>query len=234
MLRGGDLVVMLVHGQAHFEHRRDHLAADVHRAVDRRNREISALGARPVAEVTNVIFAARVGRQLDIVDAIIGAVVAVLEADVVEHEEFGLGADIDGVADTGGLEIGLSTLRSRARIAAVKLAGARLDDVAEGDHHRSRREGIHIDGVQIRLEDHVALVDRLPALDRGAVEHQAVVECILIDHARTHRQVLPLALRVGEAKIDPFDLLVLDHAQNLASIVGHVELPPWSSRYEGS
>jgi hypothetical protein len=101
VLGGGDLVMMLVHGKAHLDHRRDHLAPDVHRAVDRRDREIAALGARAVAEIADLIFAARIGRQLDVVDAEIGSIVAVLEADVVEHEEFGLRADEDGVADAG-------------------------------------------------------------------------------------------------------------------------------------
>ena len=59
VLRGGDLVVVLVAGQAHFEHGRDHLAADVDGAVDRRDREIAALGARTVAEVAALIFACR-------------------------------------------------------------------------------------------------------------------------------------------------------------------------------
>ena len=101
VLRGGDLVMVLVHRQAHLEHGRDHLAADVHRAVDRRDREIAALGARPVGEVAAVIFALGVGRQLDVVDLEAAGVVAVLEADVVEHEEFGFGADEDRVADAG-------------------------------------------------------------------------------------------------------------------------------------
>src|SRR3546814_13268524 len=35
MLRGGHFMVVLVAGQAHFEHGRYHLAADVHAAVDR-------------------------------------------------------------------------------------------------------------------------------------------------------------------------------------------------------
>src|SRR3546814_13233367 len=48
VLRRGDLMVVLVAGQAHFEHRRDHLGTDVDRAVDRRDREIAALGARAV------------------------------------------------------------------------------------------------------------------------------------------------------------------------------------------
>ena len=110
--------------------------------------------------------------------------VAVLEADVVEHEELGLGADEDGVADAGRLEIGLGALGGRARVAAVELAGRRLDDVAEQDHHRRRAERIDIDGVEVRLQDHVALVDRLPAGDRGAVEHEAVGQLVLVDHAR--------------------------------------------------
>ena len=69
MLGGGDFMVMLVAGQAHFEHRRDHLAADVAGAVDRSDGEIAALGARAVGEVAAFIFAAGVGRQLDVVDA---------------------------------------------------------------------------------------------------------------------------------------------------------------------
>jgi hypothetical protein len=69
VLRGGDLVVVLVARQAHLDHGRDHLAADVDGAVDRGDREIAALGARPVGEVAAVIFAAGVGRQLDVVDA---------------------------------------------------------------------------------------------------------------------------------------------------------------------
>jgi hypothetical protein len=34
----------------------------------------------------------------------------VSKAHVVEHEEFGFGADIDGVADAGRLEIGFGAL----------------------------------------------------------------------------------------------------------------------------
>jgi hypothetical protein len=82
--------MVLVHRQAHFEHGRDHLAADVDGAVDRGDREIAALGARAVAEIAILIFGGGVGRQLDIVDREARGIVAVLEADVVEHEEFGL------------------------------------------------------------------------------------------------------------------------------------------------
>jgi hypothetical protein len=103
VLGRGDFVVMLVAGQAHFEHGRNHLAADVGARIDRRDGEIAALGARTVAEVAAFIFATGVGRQLDVVDLEEAPLYAVLEAHVVEHEELGFGADIDGVADAGDL-----------------------------------------------------------------------------------------------------------------------------------
>jgi hypothetical protein len=215
VLRGCDLVVMLVAGQAHFEHRRDHLAADVDRRVDRRDGEIAALGARTVAEVAAFILAAGVGRQLDIVDLEVRLGVVRVELHVVEHEEFGFRADVYGVADARGLQIRLGALGGRARIAGVEFAGRGFDDVAEHDQHRGGRERIGVDRVEIGLQDHVRLVDRLPALDRGAVEHQAVGEFIFAHHAGDHGEVLPLALGVGEAQIDPLDLLVLDLVQDV-------------------
>jgi len=48
--------------------------------------------------------------------------------------------------------------------------------------------------------------------DGRSVEHETIVEHVFIDDARHHGQVLPLALGIGEAQIDPLDLLLLDHA----------------------
>ena len=118
-----------------------------------------------MAHVAAVIFGAAVGRQLDIVELVVRRVVAVFEAHVVEHEEFGFGADIDGVADAGGFEIGFGALCGRTRVAAVEFAGRRLDDVAEDNHHRRRAERINIARLKIGLQDHVALVDGFPAFD---------------------------------------------------------------------
>ena len=225
VLGGGDLVVVLVHRQPHLDHRRDHLAADIHGAVDRRDREIAALGARPVAHVAAVIVAAAVGRQLDIVDPERGRTVAVLEADVVEHEEFGFRPDEDGVADAGLAEIGFGAGRGRARVAAVKLAGRRLDDVAEQDQHRGGAERVDIGGLEVGLQNHVALVDRLPAGDRAAVEHEAVAQLVVVDQARGHRQMLPFALGIGKSEVDPLDLLVLDALEDVARLARHCPLP---------
>src|SRR5690606_26559814 len=199
---------------------------DVLRAVDRSDREVAALGARPVGKVAALELGAGVGRQFDVVDLVARAGIAVLEADVVEHEELGLGADVDRVADAGRLEIGLGALRGGARVTPVELADRRLDDVAVDDHHRRGAEGIDPHCVEVRLEDHVGLVDRLPAGDRRAVEHQAFLERVLVDDLRDHRQVLPLALGIGEAKIDPLDLLFLDPLHDVRC-TGH-GFPSWT------
>ena len=50
-------------------------------------------------------------------------------------------------------------------------------------------------------QDHVRLVDALPAGDRGAVEHLAVAEQVLVDEPCRDRDVLFLAARVGEAQV---------------------------------
>ncbi len=218
-------MMVLVHRQPHLEHGRDHLAPDVHRAVDRGDREIAALGARPVGEVPAFIFACRIGRQLDVVDAEGRDVVAVLEADVVEHEELGFGADIDGVADARGLEIGFGARGGGAGVPAVQLTGGGLDDVAKQHEHRRRREGVDVGGVEVRLEDHVGLVDRLPTSNRAAVEHETVRKVVLVDHARGHGQMLPFALGVGEAEVDPVDLLVLDPRKDRTRVGRHFAHP---------
>jgi len=102
----------------------------------------------------------------------------------------------------------------------------KIDDIAHQDQHRRRREGIDPHRVQIRLEDHVGLVDGLPAFDRGTVEHEAVVQLVLADDSGNHRQMLPFALGIGEAKIDPLDLLVLDHLENVGRLVRHLKALP--------
>ena len=225
MLRGAHLMMVLVHLEAHFHHRGDHLAANVDGAVHRRNGEVAALGARAVPHIADIIFPARIGRQFDIVDFIIAAVVTGFEPHIVEHEEFGFRADIDGVAHAAVFHEGFGALGGGTRIACIKLAARRLHDVAEQDHHGRGGEGIHIDRVQIGTQDHVALVDRLPALDGAAIEHQAVFEFILTQHFGAHGEMLPFALRIGKAKINPFDLLILDTFQDVLSGGGHVRLP---------
>ena len=131
VLGGGDLVMMLLHHDAHFSHHRQHLRAHVLGRIHRVDREIPALGSHPVALVAHLIFGAAIGRQLHRIDAEAGVVGLACEADVVEDEEFRLRADIDRLADLRLLEEGLGLLRRHPRIAVIGLAGAGIEDVAE-------------------------------------------------------------------------------------------------------
>jgi hypothetical protein len=89
---------------------------------------------------------------------------------------------------------GLGALRRRARIARVELAGARIDDVAEEYQHVGGAERVDIGGVEIRLKDHVAFVDRLPAWIEDPSNMKPSGELVLVDDRGHHRKVLPLPL----------------------------------------
>ncbi len=225
VLAAGDFMVMLVHGQAHFHQRGHHFGANVGGHVDRADREIAALGAGTVTHIAAVIFRAAVGGQFDIVQLVEAGIVGVVEFDAVEHEEFRFRADIDGVTKARRLEEHFRALGGRTRIARIERTIFGFDDVAHQDHHRRRAERIEEYRVQIGLQDHVRFVDFLPALDRGAVEHQAVSQLIFANDVRAHRQVVPGALGIGKTDIDPLDLLFLDHLENVFWRIGHVRLP---------
>jgi hypothetical protein len=64
------------------------------------------------------------------------------------------------------------------------------------------KNGSIVGRVRIGHQHHVGLVDRLPAGDRGAVEHRAFFEEVLVDHGLVEGHVLQLAARVGEAEVD--------------------------------
>ena len=215
MLRLRHLVVVFLAGDAHLDHGREHFGAQVHFAIDRVHREIAALHARAVAHIAFRVVLHVGARALDRVEAEVAEIAARAELHIVEHEELGLGAEERRVADAGGLQIGLGALRGGARVARVHLAGRRLDDVAEQDHLRLGGERIHAGRLGVRHQDHVGLVDRLPAGDRGAVEHDAFLEDLGLDRGDVLRGVLPLAARVGEAEVNVFDAVLLDHLHDL-------------------
>ena len=217
VLSGGHLVVVLLDGDAHLRHHRDHLGADVLAAVDRRNGEVAALGARAVTEVAHLVLGARIRGQLGEVHAETGVVRIGGEAHVIENEELGLRAHKDCVAHAGRLHVGLGLLGDAARVALVELAGGRLQDVAEQRNGRLGEERIEVGRGGVRHQQHVGGLDALPAGDRGAVEGVTFLERVFADRARMRGHVLHLALGVGEAEIDELDVLVLDHFQDIAS-----------------
>jgi hypothetical protein len=86
-------------------------------------------------------------------------------------------------------------------------------------------EGVDVRRVQVGPQLHVGLVDRLPAGDRGAVEHGAIGEEVLIDHVDVEGDVLHLAAHVGEADVDIFDVLLFDFSQDIL-VVRHGVFDP--------
>jgi hypothetical protein len=82
------------------------------------------------------------------------------------------------------------------------------------DQLRKVAEGIDHRGAEVGTQDHVGLVDRFPAGDRRTVEHDAFDQCVFVDGVDVHRQVLPLAARVGEAVVDVDDVLLFDHLED--------------------
>ncbi|OIQ88981.1 hypothetical protein GALL_291610 [mine drainage metagenome] len=93
-----------------------------------------------------------------------------------------------------------------------------------------RIERVHIGGGRIRHQFHVGLVDRLPASDRRAVEHEAFVKEVFVDQIGDDGDVLQLAAWVGEADVDVFDVLILKGFKNLC--LAHVTMILLLSMFE--
>ncbi len=160
-----------------------------------------------------VIVGVGVRRQFDVVELEAGVVGRNRVLHVVEDEEVGFRTDEDRVADLGLLQILLGLLGDPARVAVVGLVGHRLENVADDRHRGLGEERIDRHRVGIGHQLHVGLVDRLPAGDGGAVEHQALREGLFVDQADVKGDVLPLAARIGEAEVDVLHVLVLDSLQ---------------------
>ena len=210
VLGGAHLMVMLLGDDAHVGHHTQHFRAQVLRGVDRRHREIAALGAGAVTEIAHLVFRAHVRRQLGGVDPESAIIGVNRKAHVVEHEELRLGPEHGLVADPRLLQIGLGLSSDGAGIALIRLVGQRLKHVAENRQRALGEERINRRRVRVGHQLHVRLVDHLPAGDGRPVEHDAVGEGLLIHHLRIHGNVLHLAARIGEAEIDELDVLVLD------------------------
>ena len=87
-------------------------------------------------------------------------------------------------------------------------------------------ERVDDDGVRIRHQEHVGLLDLLEAPDRGTVEPESVDETRLGQLVRRHREVLHEAGKIAETKVDDLDPFVSHEPDDLgSSAVLHVILP---------
>ena len=151
------------------------------------------------------------------------------EADVVEDEELGLGAAVGRVADAGRLEVGLGLdARCRAgRAHRARWCRARPRCSARRSSSRrrtGRRRPRSASGISFMSDWSIAL----PAGDRGAVEHEALLDEVRVDEVGDHGHVLELAARVGEADVDVGDLVVLRATSEIELLVSHL-VPSLSS-----
>ncbi len=203
-------VVVNFNGQAHFFQCVAHGGTDFVVVVDRRNREVAALDARTMTFVASLEIGVGVPGSLLREDLEHGAGDVGLEFDFVEYEEFRLRTNEYGVTDTGGLQVFLGALGDTARVALVALHGGGLNDVADDDQRRLFGERVQNGSAVIGHEDHVGGFDAFPAGNRGAVEHLAVFEEVIIDITCRHGDVLLLALGIGEAQVYPLHVMLVD------------------------
>src|SRR5579871_3361015 len=103
-----------------------------------------------MAHIAGLVELIGIDRQLFAIEAVETVITAAFEARVIEYEKLKLRAEIGGVANAGILQIGLGAFGSRARIAAIGLAGGRFDHVAEDYQRWLRGEGIDKSGASIR------------------------------------------------------------------------------------
>ena len=220
MLALRHLVMMLLDQQAHLAHGGQHLGAQIAFAIQRRHREISALHAGTVAHIALRIILHAGLRAFLAVQLIHAVIAAGAEPHAVEHKELGFRPERRDVAHARRNHIRFGLLGRAARIAPIGLAGGRLHDIANQDHRRLGAERIHHRARRIGHQDHVALIDRLPAGDRRAVEHETVAKHILVDGRNMLRRVLPFAARVGEPQIDIFHRILAQQFHHARDFTG--------------
>jgi len=134
---------------------------------------------------------------------------------LIEDEELGFRSEQRGIRDAGGAQVFLGAVGDRARVAAVAQHGGGLDDIAADDDGGVVGKGIEDGGAVVRHQHHVRFVDALPAGDRRAVEHLAILEEAVVHFARRQGNVLLLALGVREAQVDPASLGLFNQLQRL-------------------
>ena len=105
-----------------------------------------------------------------------------------------------GVGDAGALQIIHRLAGDVARVADVVLPRDRVLHVADHAQRRDLRERIEERRLGLRHQQHVALVDRLPAADAGAVEAEALFEYFFREFGHRHGKVLPLSGEVAELR----------------------------------
>jgi len=169
------LVVLLLDANADLFHRSHHLGADVVQAVLRRYREVAFFVTRLVPEILQAIVAG-VPPAFDGVDFVERLVLLLIEADAVEDEELGLGAEDRIVADSRRAQEVDRLFRDSSWVSRVTLQGEGFAYVADQRERRCFVEWIDHGSGRIGHDQHVGFVGCLPAANRRAVKTQSLFE----------------------------------------------------------
>ena len=187
---GGHLVVVHLHRDAHLFQGGADGGTDVLLGIHRGHREIAALDAGTVADVAFFEGPVAVPAALFRVDLIEGAVEIITPACVIEDKEFRFGAKEGGIGNAGGFQVFLGALGDGTGTTFVALHGGGFQHVTAQIHSGVVEERVQYGTVRIRHQDHVRLVDTLPACNGRTVKHLAVLEKAVIHHAGRYRHVL--------------------------------------------
>ena len=147
---------------------------------------------------------------------VVAAVRVLVEPQRVKEVELRLRSPVAHVSDARTLEVFLRLLGDEARVAAVGLAGDRVDHVADQEKCLVRENRIDRGRVRVGHEHHVALVDRLEAADAGPVESEAGDEAVLFELSDRQAEVLPCSRQIDEPDVDDLDALSLRALDHLA------------------
>ncbi len=157
----------------------------------------------------------------------VGGVLVLVEAHVVEDVELGLGAEVGGVGQAGAPQVVLGLLGHVAGVTAVGLAGDRVLHEAVDVQRLVGPEGVDDRRVGVGDQEHVGLLDLLEPPDRRAVEAVPVLERLLRQLVGRDGEVLHQAGEVAETEVDDFDVLALHQLHDVArsALLHAVNLP---------
>ena len=141
-----------------------------------------------------------------------------IEADVVEDEEFGFRAKVGGVAHAAVLQIQLGFFGDPARVALVVLLGDGVDDVAVHHDGGNFRERIHERRGGIGNQQHVAFVDRRPAANARAVHAETLFERADVQLAHRIGNMVLQAGDIGKPEIELLGVVLLGKFQHFLRI----------------
>jgi hypothetical protein len=223
LARPANLVVVALGADAERLEHHHHRSAQVAERVVRRRGEVALLRAVGVAERGEALTAPleslpRRPVSLLGLDLVEGGVGLLIEGDVIEDVELGLGTEVRDVRDAAGAQVRLGLHRHVARVARVGLPRDRIEHRADQRDRRRLVERVQDRRGCIREQQHVRLVDLLEAADRRAVEADPVGERLLVQRRERHPHVLPGARKVGELQIDHARGVALGQGEHIARL----------------